>query len=236
MTLLKSVLLLILAIGFAVSPFLNPEFGGFDPDRYPIPQIDPPAQPAGYAFAIWGPIYLYFLVHAGFGLVKRWDDPAWDAPRWPLILSLGVGVFWLPVALLSPLWATVMIWAMLATALEALRRASRRDRWLLMAPIGLYAGWLTAASAVSVALVGAGWGIVLGPVAWAAVALLIALMIGAVVLLRVQPAPEYGAAIIWALIAVAVANIGGSTLVLALAVLGAAVLTAVTWKAQNQAR
>ena len=146
MTYVKPVLLLVVAIAFAVSPFLNSEFGGFDPNRYPVPQIDPPAQPAGYAFAIWGPIYLYFIIHAAFGLIARRDDPAWDAPRWPLIVGLGIGVFWLPVALVSPLWATVMIWAMLAAALVALSKTGRKDRWLLLAPIALYSGWLTAAS------------------------------------------------------------------------------------------
>lgn len=232
MTYFKPALLLAVAIGFAVSPFLNSDFGGWDPDLYPVPQVDPPAQPAGYAFAIWGPIYLYFLIHAGFGLVARRNDPDWDAPRWPLILSLGIGMFWLPVALVNPLWATVMIWAMLGAALVAFGRAGRRDRWLLLAPIGLYAGWLTAASSVTIALVGAGWGIVMGPVPWAVVALLLALIIGATVLLRIKAAPEYGAAIIWALIGVAVANMGGgSTLIMSLAIVGAVAMALITWKA-----
>lgn len=236
MTYLKPALLLVVAIAFAVSPFLNSEFGGFDPARYPVPQVDPPAQPAGYAFAIWGPIYLYFIVHALFGLIARRDDPAWDAPRWPLIVSLGVGVFWLPVALVSPLWATVMIWAMLASALVALSRTGRKDRWLLLAPIALYAGWLTAASSVSVALIGAGWGIVMGAVGWAVVALALALAIGSTVLLRVKPAPEYGAAIVWALVGVLIANVsGGSTIIATLAALGAVVIAMIALKAMNRA-
>jgi len=54
MTRMKAILLFTAAIAFAISPFLVDGFNGFAPDQFPIPQIDPPAQPAGYAFSIWG--------------------------------------------------------------------------------------------------------------------------------------------------------------------------------------
>jgi len=50
---MKAILVLIAALAFAITPFLSPEFGGFDPNLYPMPQDDPPVQPAGWAFSIW---------------------------------------------------------------------------------------------------------------------------------------------------------------------------------------
>jgi hypothetical protein len=143
---MKAILIAAAALAFASAPFWTDGFGGFDPNRYPDPQIDPPVQPAGYAFAIWGPIYLWLLAHAGFGLFARDEDGPWDRTRWPLFLSLAIGASWISVAQRSPILATILIWIMLAGALMALMRTPARDRWLLAGPLGLYAGWLTAAT------------------------------------------------------------------------------------------
>ncbi|TRD20797.1 hypothetical protein [Palleronia caenipelagi] len=206
-----------LALAFALSPFLTDSFGGFAPDAFPVPQEDPPTQPAGYAFAIWGLIYLWLIVHGAVG--TRRDNPDWGATRLPLSLSLGVGVFWIPVANLSPIWATVLIWIMLGTALAALLRAGRSEPLLLDTPLGLYAGWLTAASSVSLGLLAGGWGLT-GPVPAAILAILVALVVGLVILSR-RPSWGYTAALIWALVALVVQNLGTSPLVAGLSGLGA---------------
>lgn len=218
---MKAILVLAGAAAFAASPFLNPGFGGFDPDRFPVPQVDPPVQPAGYAFSIWGLIYLWLLAHGGYGLFRRADAADWDRGRWPLLVSLAVGAAWLPVALLSPVWAMVLIWVMLVAALVALFRAPERDVWLARAPLGVYAGWLTAAAWVSVALVGAGFGVAFGEVAWAWIALVAALVMAAAVLSQLRWGWSYAAAVVWALVAMAVANFAGDT-ALAVAALGGA--------------
>ncbi len=70
-------------------PFFTPEFGGFDPNLYPVPQEYPPAQPAGYAFAIWGLIYVWLIAHGAFGLFARAKDPVWDAGRPPVDRKFG---------------------------------------------------------------------------------------------------------------------------------------------------
>lgn len=61
-------LILILTIAFAVSPAFTTPFSGFSVHQLPIPQIDPPIQPAGYAFSIWGLIYSWLIVSAVFGV------------------------------------------------------------------------------------------------------------------------------------------------------------------------
>lgn len=141
-----------------------------------------------------------------------------------LIVSLVIGASWIPVAQLSPLWATVLIWAMLATAVLALMRAGKADPIWLRAPIALYAGWLTAASCVALGLILAGYGYLDAQVAaWLGIAL--ALAIGMTVQALRPDAPAYPAAVIWALVGVFVANLGGPNWsVLILVALGIALL------------
>lgn len=203
---MKAILVLVAAVIFAAAPFFSNPFGGFDPQRFPVPQVDPPAQPAGYAFSIWGLIYVWLIVHAGWGLLKRAEDAGWDETRWPLIVSLGVGASWLAVALVSPLAAMALILVMLAGALAALFAAPRSGPWLLNAPISVYAGWLTAASFVSLAVNAAGYGIGPDALAWAWIAAVGLVVVAAGVQWRLGRVPGYGLAAAWALVALGVAN------------------------------
>ncbi|MCR8825716.1 tryptophan-rich sensory protein [Pseudosulfitobacter koreensis] len=215
-----AILVAILSIAFAVSPLLVPGFGGFDPTQFPIPQENPPVQPAGYAFSIWGPIYLWLIVSAVYGLRRV---PEWSAMRQTLALSLAIGVPWLHVAVMSPVWATVLIWAMLITAVIALFRAPHQDAPWAAWPVGLYAGWLSAASCVSLGLVAAGYGWMSGRTA-AYVFVGLAILLPLLVQSRLKRAPTYGLAVIWALIAVAVQNWGTATGVAWLALIGAVLM------------
>lgn len=216
----KAVLTVLAAIAFLLSPLLSSGFNGFSPGQFPVPQVDPPIQPAGYAFSIWGLIYLALFAGAVYGLFKRSEDAGWNAMRWPLIASLAVGAAWIPIANQSVFGATVLIWIMLVTAVVALIAAGKEDRVWLRSPIALYAGWLTAASSVALGLMLAGYGW-LGGTAAALVCILLALAI-AVTVQRARPdSPEYSAAVIWALIGVVVTNLDPlNWLVLGLAGIG----------------
>lgn len=221
---IKSVFTFCATLFFVLSPVLTGGFGGYDPALFPVPQVNPPAQPAGYAFSIWGVIYIWLLASAGFGLAKRGQDEAWERTRLPLILCLGPGTVWIGVATKQPVIATVLIFWMLGTAIWALLRCPRKDRWLLQFPVALLAGWLTAAAFVSLALIGAGYGVAFGETGWALAALAGALVTGGLVQ-RLSRAPEYGAAIVWALVAIAAANISGNKLVALVALVGAVPMT-----------
>ena len=219
----------LLAIGFAVSPFFVSGFNGFSPDQFPIPQDNPPVQPAGYAFSIWGLIYVWLIVGMGWGLWKRREDYLWHDMRLPLALSLFVGCFWLAVAVASPVWASVLIWVMLITALYALFRSPREDRGFAALPVGLYAGWLSAASCVSLGLLAAGYGWMSGPTA-GLVFVGLAIVIAAGVQSSLMRAPTYGIGVIWALVAVVVANMATAPSVAALAAGGAIALILPTYR------
>lgn len=206
MTRAVAILTFVAALAFAVSPFLSSGFNGFAADQFPVPQDDPPIQPAGYAFAIWGLLYLWLIAGTGFGLLMRADAADWRTGRAPLLLSLAVGSGWIAVAQVSVIAATVLIWIMLAAALVALARAGTGDRWLQREPVGAYAGWLTAAASVSIGLVLAGYGFTSQGVA-AYVGLALALGIAAGVQ-RIRPdSVGYPGAVIWALVGVLVANL-----------------------------
>ncbi|WP_208351802.1 hypothetical protein [Pseudaestuariivita rosea] len=205
---IKSILVLIVTLSFVISPFLTRDFSGFRADQLPIPQIDPPVQPAGYAFAIWGVIYIWLAMSAVYGAIFKRTSADWDAARSALIISLGVGTFWLAIAVRSAEWATVLIWVMLISAIAALIKTPRTDRWVFQVPIALYAGWLTAASSVSLGLLGAGYGFVFNQIGWAYAGLTVATVIAFAVQLTRPDAPEYSLAVVWALIGVIVANMG----------------------------
>ena len=225
-----AVLCLLLSITFAASPLFVEGFGGFDPNQFPIPQDDPPVQPAGYAFSIWGLIYAWLIAGAAWGLFKAPRDGQWHDMRKPLCLSLAIGTGWLAVAVLSPVWASVLIWAMLLTALAALFLAPAEDRFWGAAPVGLYAGWLSAASCVSLGLLAAGYG-VLDRTTAAIVFVGLAIILGAFVQAALRRTPTYGLAVIWALVAVIVANWQNDTIVAAVAIGGAIAMLIPTYRA-----
>ena len=208
---------------------------GFTADQLPYPQIDPPVQPAGYAFAIWGLIYSWLVVSAVFGVWKRRSDAAWDHVRAPLMISLAVGTPWLAIANASAVWATITIFIMAAAAIVALIRTPKVDGWWLQAPVGIYAGWLTAASFVSLGSTAAGYGIALGSLGWAYLAIILALGVTLAVIARKPTAPEYGITVIWALIGIIVANLSGAVGVMILAAAGIIVVAGATWKARSPA-
>lgn len=229
----RPVLVLLMALAFGLSPLLTPDFRGYDATQFPVRLESPAILPAGYAFGIWGLIYLWLVLHAGFGLWKRAADPAWDGVRAPLILSLAIGAVWLAVAVRDPVWASVLISVMGGGALASLARApATPDRWLLLAPLAVYGGWLTAATGVSwgVLLAGFGW---LSDTAAAVVMLALVLALAVTVQLRLGRAPEYGLTVVWALLAVCVRNGAENLVVTALAAAGCVVMLAAAWRVRQ---
>jgi hypothetical protein len=215
------IVVLVATLGFAASPLLTSGFNGFTPDLFPIPQVNPPVQPAGYAFFIWALIYLWLFIGASFGVWLAADDPNWQAMRLPLAVSLIVGCFWIIVANEAPILATVMIVVMTAATIIAKLRARHNQPWLQARPIALYAGWLTAAIGVIIG------GDAILPAQTATIICLVGVLVVALAVQSARPLEiAYPAAIIWALFGVIATNIPSSNLpVIILATLGIAALT-----------
>ena len=217
-------LLLVVTLTFGIAPFVTPPFTGYDPSIFPVFVARPFIQPAGYAFSIWGLIYLALIAHALFGVIWRRSDPDWAKVRAPMILSLSLGTAWLKVATMDPFMATIGIWAMLASAIYALLRADTiRDRWLLVAPIAIYAGWLSAAAAVSLGVLLAGYGWLTNET-MTVVMLALVLTIATIVQIRKRGVLEYGAVVIWALIGVLVVNWADAQTISFFAIAGVAIM------------
>lgn len=233
---IRAIFLLCLAILFAMTPLMLPGFDGYDPEDFPVRILRPAVQPAGYAFSIWLLIYAALILHAGFGLLARDMDPVWDRPRGLLMAAMVCGILWVAFAEDLPVVATIVILTMLAGLLAALRQTSAaQDRLWLMAPVALFAGWVTAAAgaATGVTLAGLGW---LSDTAAAVAMILAVLVLAAAVQWRIGRVPEYGAAVIWALIGIVAANWGLNATVSWLALAGAAVMLAVTLLAAARGR
>lgn len=202
-------IVLILSVLFALSPLASTGFNGFTPAQFPVQQDFWPVQPAGWAFSIWGLIYLWLIVAAGWGLWQRPHDPAWQAMRQPLAISLLIGVFWLAAASAAPVLATVMIVIMAAAAIVALIRAGHEDAIWQSGPVGLYAGWLTAASGVAIGVVLGGYGIMSARLA--AWLMIIAVLLVALWVVSRRPGSiSYPLAVVWALSGIVAVNWGGS--------------------------
>ena len=225
----RAVFLLCLAILFALTPLMLPSFDGYDPEDFAVQVLRPSVQPAGYAFSIWLVIYAGLILHAGYGLLQRADNAVWDRPRLPLMAALVLGISWVALAEDQPVAATLAILIMLVAALMAVMRTGRADRWLLLPPVALLAGWVTAAAgaASGVTLAGLGW---LSDTTSAVLCILVVLGLATEIQLRLGRVPEYGAAVVWALVGIVVANWGLNAPVAWLALAGAGVmLWAAVW-------
>ena len=216
-------LVLITTLTFAGSPFLSEGFRGFTPSQFPVVADRWPVQPVGWAFSIWGAIYLWLILGAVYGLIRAGRDPDWAEMRLALILSLAVGSFWITVANLQPVLATVMLIFMAATAIAAFLRAPRgkggAGLWAA-GPVGLYAGWVTAACGVAIAITLGGQGVLTG--AEAAYLSLTGVTLTAACVVWCRPdVPSYAFGAGWALLGVIVSNArAGDWPVLFLAALG----------------
>lgn len=220
---LRAVLVFCAATAFVMAPVLSAPFTGFDVTQFPTAPLPPPVQPAGYAFALWGVIYLWLLANAAFGLFKRATDAGWDHTRAPLLVSLTIGATWIAIAGIAPVTATALIFLMLMGAAIALLRAGEADRAWLALPLGLYAGWLTAASFVALATILMGHDILPRAVAGFA-GLLGALGVALILMARLPFVPTYPLGVIWALIGVIVAQWQSDPALSIAAALGAGLL------------
>ncbi|SDY90593.1 tryptophan-rich sensory protein [Hymenobacter psychrophilus] len=121
--------------------------------KYPTP-----VTPAGYAFSIWGLIFLSLLAYAVWQLLPgQRRNPLPDLLARPLVLVNVLTGGWLVIFAyeLLPLSALVMvgILAALALAYGRLRRQARHEPatvplWVNL-PFGLYLGWISVALVVN---------------------------------------------------------------------------------------
>lgn len=138
-------------------------------DRYPTLLVA-----AGYAFAIWGLIFLLDAAWAIWQLRERGD--AVRRARLPAALGFALTAAWMPV--FSQAWfglALAIIWGALAAVFYAAWTLARDEaaahrRGLAAAPLALHAGWLSLAVFLNTAQVvtAYGWLPAMAPIEWSA--------------------------------------------------------------------
>lgn len=204
---LRSLLVLVLTLAFGAAPLLTPPFTGYPPGIFPVVIDRPAIQPVGFAFSIWGLIYLWLILHAVWGFWRRAKSIDWDETRLPLATALALGTVWLWIAPHFPLVATLAIIVMMVAALSAFLAADEfYDPWILSAPLAIFAGWLSAAASVSLGIVLAGYGLLDNRDA--ALAMLVVILILASIVQASRPLmPVYGLTVIWALGGIVLANL-----------------------------
>ncbi len=196
--------------------------------------------PAGWAFAIWGPLFALSVAFAVWqALPAQRTNPLLARIAWPSAIALAAQGVWSTYTQLANLTAisVVIILVSLSGLLVVLRalvtaaELSRAERLFAAPAFSALAAWLTAASIVNVAASLKYHGIV-GPDPQPAVTtamIVIGSIIAALAAARSRGAPLYGLVFAWALIAINAAGgqrfpsiswaaIGGIVLVLAVTV------------------
>jgi hypothetical protein len=171
--------------------------------------------PAGYAFSIWGLIYL------GLGAFTVWQalpaqrsNERLDKIGWLYILSCLGNIVWIFVWQYQyPAWTIIPMVVILEQLLHIYitlgigkTQVSTAEKWLVHVPFSIYVGWITVATiaCVSAGLYSLGWdGFGIDPQVWAVVMMGIAFLIVAFMVWRHRDV-AWGLVFIWAIVAIAV--------------------------------
>ncbi|WP_300009028.1 hypothetical protein [Pseudonocardia sp.] len=196
-----------------------------------------PLLAAGWAFAIWGPIYVGFLAYAVYQLLPtQRGREVHRRTGWWLVASAVLNPAWILAFSLRliPL-AELLIIALLVCLATVFGRLSREpatgvlERVVFRGSIALYAGWVSLATVLGTAATGV-WAGLPGTGALPAVAAVVVLLAAAGILMWVvlsgTAVVGYAAAAVWALAGIVLNDatpiVAGTGMVAIVAVVGAA--------------
>ncbi|MGB3845672.1 MAG: hypothetical protein WA940_07365 [Sphingopyxis sp.] len=171
--------------------------------------------PAGWAFSIWGALYLGSLVFSLLQFTSAGRDSAlFAALRWPAAGAFLGNALWATWVQLGDIDAvsTLIIFGSLVSILIVFRRIatwtasfSVAERWGAILPLSALASWLTAASIVNVAATLRYYGVDaapdVAPLISAAI-IVVGGLIAAAALARGKGNPPFALVFLWALAAI----------------------------------
>ncbi|KIA88423.1 hypothetical protein [Kaistella jeonii] len=176
--------------------------------------------PAGYAFSIWGVIYLLligFVFYTGrslFNPSKNESDGFVEKIGWWFVISCLANCAWIVTWLygftgISVIVLLVSLVALLIILLEALKYNSGvAQKWFINIPFQIYTGWVSVAliAAVAAWLTKIKWsGLGISEINWTIILIIIASLIHLFMTWK-KNAPVFAFVAVWALIAIAIAN------------------------------
>ncbi len=176
--------------------------------------------PAGYAFAIWGLIYLGLIALGCYQLPPaQHQNPKFHPHTYFLVLASLAQCLWIYLFLTRQFGLSVLAMVEILLFLVAfylrihrprqLQHLTTRDRWLLYRPLSLYLGWISVATIVNVAsaLSVSGWGNWgIAPEIWTAGMMAIATLIGTRLLVKYSDI-TYALVLVWAFVAIALKHL-----------------------------
>ncbi len=192
--------------------------------------------PAGYAFSIWGIIFLGLLAFAIYqSLESQRENPRFRAIGWWVVLNAFCNAIWSPLFNnerigLALLVILVMLFSLVVIEHSLLQRvnvplistdpdatlpesiASPTETWLARIPFSIYFGWLTVATIlnVTVYLKSTGFSLMgLTEQTWAMAMLVVGIVVGTVIFNRYRSV-AYILVFAWAYVAITVEQKGYS--------------------------
>jgi len=174
---------------------------------------------AGYAFSIWGLIYLGLLAYAGRQVLPQTGESVLiNRMGWPSAVALFGIDLWIVIAALNLKAASVIIiFAALVSLLAPLLTYSRSirslgrfegDRIFLVWPLAALAGWLTVAAPLNLITTATAFDALpafLSPTGWAIAAVAVVVLVGAAVTASLRTL-AYPLPIAWGLVGAFVAE------------------------------
>lgn len=165
---------------------------------------------AGYAFSIWGVIFLLDVVYGTWQLSDRAGGQVARRIRPATAAAFALTSLWMIVFSMQLFWlALAIIWASLACLLYAAwqvsnTRAHGRSVWWLWVPLSLHAGWVSLACFLDVAQVVVAHHLfsTTHMLPWTLVLFVLVAILLIVTLWRLRGNPWYAIAAIWGLVAV----------------------------------
>ncbi|WP_428680880.1 hypothetical protein [Sphingopyxis sp.] len=171
--------------------------------------------PAGWAFSIWGALYLGALVFAVFQALPQQHDSALMARvRRPVAVAFLANAGWATYVQLDDVTmvSVLIILVGLGSGLLAMRRLtntpqplSKRERWCAALPLTALAAWLTSATIVNISSAlryhGVEASASTAPIISAAV-LVVGGLVAGTALARSKGCPPYAIVFLWALAAI----------------------------------
>jgi benzodiazapine receptor len=187
-----------------------------------------PVTPAGYAFAIWGLIYLASLAYAVYQLLPaQRTRTVHRRTGWWLVGAFAASTIWVPVFGTRTIWLSqLVILGLVACLAVATQRFTDlgpaetfTERLLLRLPVTFYLGWATLATAAGFGVTFRSLGMPASGGAVTAISLalvLVATIASVAVVTRFSAIAGFAFTACWALVAIAVATYVGSVRIAAL--------------------
>lgn len=194
--------------------------------------------PAGYAFSIWGLIYLALLAFTAYQgrslFIKGADDAIVNQTGWWFVISCLANILWLFTWLYEYTGVSVIVMLVLLFSLFRIVVNTRMELYdapisrivFVWWPFSLYSGWVTVALVTNIAayLTKIEWqGFGLSDVTWAVIMILATGTIN-LLLTWTRNMREFALVGVWALVAIAAANWSGPQIVVVISLAVSGVL------------